>query len=125
MLAALLLAAIIAAPLGSAALLLPAGQHPRPAGTWSNTRRFAMAVLGTIVLAAVVAGFLKLLHVTEHNLLLGIAGVAGASVIWLPATRQWSARAHLCWATSVLLFVVYVIYQQAQIYRFRSRLVAQ
>jgi cellulose synthase/poly-beta-1,6-N-acetylglucosamine synthase-like glycosyltransferase len=109
-LAVLLLAAIIAAPLGSAALLLPAGQHPRPAGSWQATRRFAMAVLGTIVLAALVAGILKLLRVTEHNLLLGIAGVACASVIWLPATRQWSARAHLCWATSVFLFVVYLTY---------------
>ena len=110
MLAALLLAAIIAAPLGSAALLAPVGEHRRPAGSWSNTRRFAMAVLGTIVLAALVAGVLKLLHVTQHNLVLGIAGVAGASVIWLPATRQWSARAHLCWSTSVLLFVVYLTY---------------
>ena len=110
MLAALLLAGIIAAPLGSIALLLPVGEHRRPAGSWPNTRRRTMAVLGTIVLAALVAGVLKLLHVTEHNLLLGIAGVVCASVIWLPATRQWSARAHLCWASSVFLFVVYLTY---------------
>ena len=55
MFAALLLAGIIAAPLGSIALLLPVGEHRRPAGSWPNTRRFAMAVLGTIVLAALVA----------------------------------------------------------------------
>jgi Glycosyltransferase like family 2 len=110
MLAALLLAAIIAAPLGSAGLLLPAGEHRRPAGSWPNTRRFAMAVLGTIVLAALVAVVLKLLRVTDHNLLLGVAGVVCASMIWLPATRQWSARAHLCWASSVFLFVVYLTY---------------
>src|SRR5215470_3991870 len=79
MLAALLLAGIIAAPLGSAGLLLPVKGRTRPAGSWPNTRRFAMAVLGT-------------------------------SVIWLPATRQWSARAHLCWASSVFLFVVYLTY---------------
>jgi Glycosyltransferase like family 2 len=109
-LAALLLAGIIAAPLGSAALLLPVGEHPRPGGAWPNTRRFALAVLGTIVLAALVAGVLKLLGVTEHNLLLAIAGVVCASVVWLPATRQWSARAHLCWASSVFLFVVYLAY---------------
>jgi len=110
MLAALLLAGIIAAPLGSIALLLPSGGHRRPAGSWPNTRRFVMAVLGTIVLAALVAGVLKLLRVTDRNVLLGIAGVVCASVIWLPATRQWNARAHLCWASSVFLFVVYLTY---------------
>jgi cellulose synthase/poly-beta-1,6-N-acetylglucosamine synthase-like glycosyltransferase len=110
MLAALLLAAIIAAPLGSAGLLLSPGQPTRRSASWGNTRRFVMAVLGTILLAALVAGVLKLLKVTEHNLLLGVAGVAFASVIWLPATRQWSARAHLCWASSVFLFVVYLTY---------------
>ena len=110
MLAPLLLAGIIAAPLGSIALLLPGGKHRRPAGSMPNTRRFVMAVLGTIVLAALVAVALKLLGLTEHNVLLGIAGVVFASVIWLPATRQWSARAHLCWASSVFLFVVYLTY---------------
>ncbi len=110
MLAALLLAGIIAAPLGSAALLLPVGERTRPPGSWPTTRRFAMAVLGTIVLAALVAGVLKLLGVSQHNLVLGIAGVIFASAVWLPATRQWSARAHLCWASSVFLFVVYLTY---------------
>jgi cellulose synthase/poly-beta-1,6-N-acetylglucosamine synthase-like glycosyltransferase len=110
MLAALLLAGIIAAPLGSAALLLPVGERTRPPGSWPTTRRFAMAVLGTIVLAALVAGVLKLIGVSQHNLVLGIVGVICASVVWLPATRQWSARAHLCWASSVFLFVVYLTY---------------
>jgi hypothetical protein len=36
--------------------------------------------------------------------------VVAASLIWLPVTRRRSARAHLCWATTVLLFVVYLIY---------------
>jgi cellulose synthase/poly-beta-1,6-N-acetylglucosamine synthase-like glycosyltransferase len=110
MLAALLLAAIIAAPLGSGGLLLTAGERKRRPGAIPKTRRFVMAIIGTVVLAALVAGVLKLLKVTEHNLLLGVAGVACASVIWLPATRQWSARAHLCWASSVFLFVVYLTY---------------
>src|SRR5215470_406670 len=110
MLAALLLAGIIAAPLGSAGLLLPVRARTRPPGSWPATRRFGMAVLGTIVLAALVGGVLKLLGVSQHNVVLGVVGVACASVIWLPATRQWSARAHLCWASSVFLFVVYLIY---------------
>jgi len=110
MLAALLLAGIVAAPLGSAALLLPPRMRAGPAGRWPATRRFGLAVLGTVVLAAAVAGVLKLLGVSQHNLLVGIAGVVCASLAWLPATRQWSARAHLCWATSVFLFVVYLAY---------------
>jgi cellulose synthase/poly-beta-1,6-N-acetylglucosamine synthase-like glycosyltransferase len=109
-LAALLLAGIVAAPLGSAGLLLLARERRKPPGRWAEARRFVLALLGTVVLAALVAGVLKLLKVSEHNLVVGIAGVAAASVIWLPATRQWSARAHLCWASSVFLFVVYLTY---------------
>jgi cellulose synthase/poly-beta-1,6-N-acetylglucosamine synthase-like glycosyltransferase len=70
-----------------------------------------LAVVGTVVLVALVGVVLKLLlGVNKHNLIVGIAGVAAASLIWLPATRQWSARAHLCWATSVFLFVIYLAY---------------
>jgi glycosyltransferase involved in cell wall biosynthesis len=110
MLAALLLAGIIAAPLGSIALLLPVRARRRRPGTWSTTRRFLLAVIGTVVLAALVAGVLKLIGVSQHRIILGAAGVAVASVLWLPATRQWTARAHLCWASSVFLFVVYLAY---------------
>src|SRR5580704_14358408 len=110
MLAALLLAGIVAAPLGSIALLLPVRTRAATPGTWSATRRFLWAVIGTVVLAALVAGILKLLGVTQHNLILAIAGVAFASAVWLPATRRWTARAHLCWASSVFLFVVYLAY---------------
>jgi cellulose synthase/poly-beta-1,6-N-acetylglucosamine synthase-like glycosyltransferase len=109
-LAALLLAGIVAAPLGSVGLLLPGRRRRRRAGSWAATSRFLRAVLGTVVLAALVAGVLKLLKLSEHNLVIGVAGVVAASVIWLPATRQWSARAHLCWASSVFLFVVYLTY---------------
>src|SRR6266699_76153 len=108
MLEALLLAGMIAAPLGSIGILLPGGSQTGKPGNWSATRRFLLAVIGTVVLAAMVAVVLKLLGVSQHNLILGIAGLAVASVLWLPATRQWNARAHLCWATSVFLFVVYL-----------------
>jgi cellulose synthase/poly-beta-1,6-N-acetylglucosamine synthase-like glycosyltransferase len=110
MLAALLLAGIVAAPLGSIALLLPIRTRRGRPGVWSTTRRFVLALIGTAVLIALVAGVLKLLGLSEHRLILGIAGVAFASLVWLPATRQWSARAHLCWASSVFLFVVYLAY---------------
>ena len=76
MLAALLLAGIVAAPLGSAGLLLPGRRRSGRPGAWSTTRRLLLAVIGTAVLIALVAGVLKLLGVTQHNLLIGIAGVA-------------------------------------------------
>jgi hypothetical protein len=110
MLAAFLLAGIIAAPLGSIALLTPGRTRTGPPGNWSATRRFALALAGTVVLAALVAVVLKLLGVSEHRLILGVAGVVVASLVWLPATRRWTARAHLCWATSVFLFVAYLAY---------------
>jgi cellulose synthase/poly-beta-1,6-N-acetylglucosamine synthase-like glycosyltransferase len=34
--------------------------------------------------------------------------VVAASLVWLPFTRRWNARAHLCWSTSTLLFGVYL-----------------
>lgn len=110
MLQALLLAALIAAPLGSAALFVPARLIDRGAGTWPAVRRVVLAVIGTVVLAAAVAGVLRLIGATEHNLLAGAAGVVVASLVWLPMTRRWSARAHLCWASTVFLFVVYLVY---------------
>jgi cellulose synthase/poly-beta-1,6-N-acetylglucosamine synthase-like glycosyltransferase len=110
MLEALVIAGIVAAPLGSAGLFLPARRHARVAGTWPALRRFILALLGTILLAAAAAGTLKLLHATGSNLLAGVAGLAAASVAWLPATRRWSPRAHLCWASSTFLFVVYLAY---------------
>ena len=56
MLAALLLAGIVAAPLGSAMLFLPAKRRTRAAGKWPAIRRFVLAVVGTAVLAVAVAG---------------------------------------------------------------------
>jgi len=108
MLAAILLAGIVAAPLGSAGLFVRASQPARAAGAWPAIRRLALALAGTGVLAAAVAGVLRLLHATEHNLVAGVAAVVIASVVWLPVTRRWNARAHLCWASSVFLFVVYL-----------------
>jgi cellulose synthase/poly-beta-1,6-N-acetylglucosamine synthase-like glycosyltransferase len=110
MLQAMLLAALVAAPLGSAALFVPVRNSGRRGGTWAAVRRALFAVIGTAVLAAAVAGVLRLLGATEHNLVAGAAGVVVASVVWLPVTRRWTARAHVCWASTVFLFVVYLIY---------------
>ncbi len=110
MLAALLLAGIVAAPLGSAALFVKARTRSRTQGAWPATRRIVLALAGTAVLAVSVAGVLRLLHATEHNLIAGVVAIVAASLIWLPVTRRWNARAHLCWSASVFLFAVYLVY---------------
>jgi len=110
MLAAVLLAGLVAAPLSSAALFTPIRWRGRVAGRWPTTRRFLLALVGTAVLAAAVAGVLTALGVTRSNLVGGVAAVVVASLVWLPATRRWNARAHLCWASSVFLFVAYLAF---------------
>ena len=110
MLQAMLLAAIVTAPLGSVALFLPGWRRDRGGSPWPPVRRFLQAVIGTAILAAVAAGVLRVLGATEHNEVAAVAGLVFASVVWLPATRRWSGGAHLCWATSVFLFVVYLVY---------------
>jgi cellulose synthase/poly-beta-1,6-N-acetylglucosamine synthase-like glycosyltransferase len=104
------LAGILAAPAGTAALLVGSGNPRRTTGAWPATRRFAFAIAGTAVLAALVAVALRLLGVTEHNTIAAVAGLVAGSLIWLPVTRRWNARGHLCWATSIFLFAVYLAY---------------
>jgi cellulose synthase/poly-beta-1,6-N-acetylglucosamine synthase-like glycosyltransferase len=110
MLATLLLAGIVAAPISSAALFVPARRRAHGAGVWPAVRRLAFALVGTVVLAAAVAGTLRLAGAAESNLVAGPAAVVAASLVWLPLTRRWIARAHLCWASSVFLFVIYLAF---------------
>ena len=74
MLQALLLAGLVAAPLGSLALFVPMRRRARRAGAWSAIRRFILAVIGTVVLAAAVAVVLRLLGASQHNLIAGRCG---------------------------------------------------
>jgi cellulose synthase/poly-beta-1,6-N-acetylglucosamine synthase-like glycosyltransferase len=110
MLGALLLAGIVSAPLGTAWLLVRARRYAHTAGIWPAARRLAFAVAGTAVLAAIATGVLMLLGESEHNTIAGAAGLTVGSLVWLPVTRRWTARAHLCWATSIFLFVVYLAF---------------
>src|SRR5580692_2206978 len=109
MLEALVIAGIVAAPLGSAALFLPARHHER-AGAGAAVWRVILAVVGSAVLAGAAAGVLYLLKATEGNVISGGAAVAGAGLLWIPVTRNWSPRALLCWASSTYLFAVYLVY---------------
>jgi glycosyltransferase involved in cell wall biosynthesis len=109
-LAALVLAGIIAAPVGTIALLIKSSRQARNTGAWPPVRRFATAVGGTLLLGALVVGALRLLGVTERNSIVGAAAMAGTSLAWLPVTRRWNARGHLCWSTTIFLFVVYLAF---------------
>ena len=121
MLTTLLLAGVIAAPLGFAGLVMPAKRRTRAAaGTWPAIRRFVLTVAATAALAAVVAVSLRLLGVSGHDWEIGIAGVACSSLAWFPATRRWTARAHLCWTSSIFLVIVYLTF--ALEWNFASRL---
>jgi glycosyltransferase involved in cell wall biosynthesis len=109
-LAALVLAGIIAAPAGTIALLVKSSGRARMTGAWPPVRRLATAIAGTVLLAGLVVGALRLLGVTERNSLVAAAALAAASLAWLPVTRRWNARGHLCWSTTIFLFVVYLAF---------------
>jgi glycosyltransferase involved in cell wall biosynthesis len=110
MLAAVLLAAMIAAPLTSIALFLPRHRPRRVAGAWPATRRALDALFATAALCALDYGALWLFGVRGSRAVVAVAAVAVASLVWLPATRRWSARAHVAWASSFLLFVSYLAF---------------
>ncbi|HUC27806.1 MAG TPA: glycosyltransferase [Streptosporangiaceae bacterium] len=110
MLAALVLAGIVAAPIGTAGLLVQARRRVRTSGAWPAVRRFSFAIGGTVVLAAIVVGALRLLGDSEHLAIDGAAGLVVSSLVWLPVTRRWNARGHLCWSSTIFLFVVYLAF---------------
>jgi cellulose synthase/poly-beta-1,6-N-acetylglucosamine synthase-like glycosyltransferase len=109
-LAAFVLAGLFAAPIGTLGLLVKGPGPHRVTGRWPTVRRFSTAVIGTAVLGALVGGTLTFLHVTEHNAIVAGAVLAAASLAWLPVTRRWNARGHLCWSASIFLFVVYLAF---------------
>src|SRR5215831_2744161 len=90
MLAAVLLAGLIAAPVASVALLGTGVRRVRARGWFHSSRRFVYALIGTAIVAAIAAGGLLLLHVTGTRLSVAIAVLVGATLIWLPITRRWT-----------------------------------
>jgi cellulose synthase/poly-beta-1,6-N-acetylglucosamine synthase-like glycosyltransferase len=110
MLAALLLAGLFAAPIATVALFVRPAGRGRALGAWAWTRRLTLAVVGTAVLAACCGGLLLLLGATRPNAAAGAVGLIVVSLFWLPVTRRWSARAHLCWAATTYLFAGYLVF---------------
>jgi cellulose synthase/poly-beta-1,6-N-acetylglucosamine synthase-like glycosyltransferase len=109
-LASLVLAGLIAAPAGTFGLLVKGPGPARLTGTWPAVRRFATAIIGTVLLGGLVVGALLLLGVTEHNSIIAAACLTAVSLAWLPVTRRWNARGHLCWSATIFLFVVYLAF---------------
>src|SRR5919198_530527 len=68
------------------------------------------ALLLAGLLAAVTAAVLDLIGVMLRNIAAGVIGLVIASLLWLPVTRRWSARAHVCWAATTYLFVAYLVF---------------
>jgi cellulose synthase/poly-beta-1,6-N-acetylglucosamine synthase-like glycosyltransferase len=105
-----LLTGLFAAPIATIALFLPIPPGSQAGGSWPWVRRFASALIGTLLIGAIVVGILDALHVTRHNLVASGAAILVVSLVWLPATRRWSARGHLTWAMTFLLFVAYLAF---------------
>ena len=111
MFAALVLAGILAAPIGTICLLIqPSRRRRRVTGAWPSARRLLFAVAGTVLLAALAGALVRLLGATERNAIAGGAALAVGSLVWLPVTRRWNARGHLCWSATIFLFVVYLAF---------------
>ena len=111
MLAALLITGLVAAGLTTLALLASTpGSSGRAHGIWPWSRRLLLALIGTALIDAISGGVLLGLDATRRNIIVSIAALTVASLVWLPFTRRWSARGHLCWSTTFFLFAAYLAF---------------
>ena len=111
MLSALLLAGLCAAPIATVALFLPTTRRPRRDEKPSSWRaRLALALVWSMVLIAAVVAILSLIGVTTGHIEAAVIGLALANLVWLPVSRRWNARAHVCWATTTYVFAVYLAF---------------
>src|SRR5690242_12615832 len=109
MLATMLLAGLVTAPLSAAGLAMPVKRRTRgPGGRWSAAARLVLAMAAISMVALVVAISLRLRGITGPDRDAGIASVVIANLAWLPVTRRWMARARVCWASSTFLITVYL-----------------
>jgi hypothetical protein len=109
MLASLLLAAVIAGILATIGLFVPVPKR-FGSGALMWTRRLVLALIGTVVLAAVSSYGVYVLNDSRRYAIAAFVLIVAASLLWLPATRRWNARSHLCWATNFCLFAVYLVF---------------
>jgi cellulose synthase/poly-beta-1,6-N-acetylglucosamine synthase-like glycosyltransferase len=109
-LAAFLLAGLVSAPLATFLLFTRRMTTSGSASLWSSTRRLIVSLGSTVILAGLLTVVLRALDVTRSNTIAGAAGLVAVSMLWLPATRHWDARAHLAWAATFYLFAAYLAY---------------
>jgi cellulose synthase/poly-beta-1,6-N-acetylglucosamine synthase-like glycosyltransferase len=111
MISTLLLAGLLAAPVTTAALFAgPVRRGRRTDPRWRWAGRFVMTLVCTAVMIAALAAGLDVIGVTHRNIAAAAIGLAVASVAWLPVTRRWGVRGHLCWATTTYAFAVYLAF---------------
>ena len=111
MLSSLLLAGLFAAPIATVALFLPTDRRPRrDEKVFKHLARLVLALLWSAALIAGVGVILKLIGVTTGNIEAAVIGLAIASLVWLPVSRRWNARAHVSWAATTFLFAVYLAF---------------
>jgi cellulose synthase/poly-beta-1,6-N-acetylglucosamine synthase-like glycosyltransferase len=106
----LLAAGIVASLVATTAALTVRTRSSSPGGG-ADVRRTTFAVVGAVLLA-LLGGVTALvwtgghLRRSEQTFVLLLV----ACLVWLPATRRWNARAHLCWSSTVFLFVTYLVF---------------
>jgi cellulose synthase/poly-beta-1,6-N-acetylglucosamine synthase-like glycosyltransferase len=110
LIAAFLLAGLFAVPIATLAMFVRTPRLGAAEGAWPATRRMVFAVLMTAGLAVVVAAALLAIGVTSRNVTFAVAGLIVVSVAWLPLTRRWSGRAHVCWSATTFLFAAYLVF---------------
>ncbi|MEU4421527.1 glycosyltransferase [Actinoplanes sp. NPDC024001] len=110
MLTTLLLAGLVTAPLSSLMLFLPLRRPREVSGPWPAARRILLSLAVTALFAAVVSVILWRLTDDRSLVLNTVTVFVVASIAWMPFTRQWNARAHVAWASSIFLFAAYLIF---------------
>jgi cellulose synthase/poly-beta-1,6-N-acetylglucosamine synthase-like glycosyltransferase len=106
----LLAAGLVTAVVATVIALRYRPRVSRP-GRVADLRRTSFAVTGAVLLAFL-GGLTALvwtggrLQRSEQTFVLLLV----ACLVWLPATRRWNARAHLCWSSSVFLFITYLVF---------------
>ena len=112
MFGALLIAGLVAAPLCTVGLLTRARRPDRTSGAWPSARRFAAgggrAPWCWPRSSRAGCRLLRCARVQPRSP--ASRAWSSASLVWLPVTRRWNARAHLCWAATIFLFVVYLAF---------------
>jgi glycosyltransferase involved in cell wall biosynthesis len=111
MLSALLMAGLFGAPIATGILFLPLGWGGRRSddpARWFG--RLALALGWAALVIAAVIGILALIGATRANLEAAATGLGIACILWLPVTRRWGGRAHVCWALSTYLFAMYLVF---------------